>query len=116
MIRVLTFLLLSTASAQDPTPVPGARPAQAEASACEGLSTLLKQYVPAIAEGQISVTACAIEPDYGAKIVVKGETDPVEAVVGPEGAHIRAVVQAMDGLRIDVVPHFDDPAVGVLAA
>ncbi len=96
----LTPLLLTGALAQTP----------ATDTACKDLLEVVKREIPAVQAGEVSVSACAFDPGYRAKIMVSGGPDPVGAVVGPEGVYIQAVVEAMKGLPIDILPHSDDPA------
>lgn len=77
---------------------------------CATLEGLLRKEIPAVASGMVQVSACAMDPGYRAKIVVRGGDDAVGAVIADDGAHIQRVVKALDGLPIDIVPYEQDPA------
>ena len=78
--------------------------------ACDEVRRVAQASHPAVIAGTVEITGCARIAGFGAELMVRGTDDPVAAFVGPEGEHIRVVVEALGGERIDVVPHSDDPA------
>jgi transcription termination/antitermination protein NusA len=84
--------------------------------ACDEVLQIARSTHPEMVAGRIEISACARIPGVGTKLVVRGPEDPVEAFVGPDGQHIRIVVEALDGERVDVVPHTDDPALAAVYA
>ncbi len=104
MLTPLALLTMSAALAETPAP------STPTIQGCELLLEIMAKEIPVVAAGDVRITHCAHLPGYRAKISVQGGDDPVDAVVGPEGAHIVKVVQAMGGMAVDIQPHFDDPA------
>ncbi|MEA2645424.1 MAG: transcription termination/antitermination protein NusA [Chloroflexota bacterium] len=73
---------------------------------------LLEFEVPEIVSGQVLVKALAREAGLRTKLAVESSEDgldPVGACVGPKGARIRAVVDELNGERVDVLEWADDP-------
>lgn len=83
---------------------------------CDEVLEIVKRLHPAVAEGRVVVCSCARIPGYRTKLAVRGSEKPVEAFVGPDGAHIQIVVEALQGEIVDVVPEETDPARAVAAA
>ena len=70
------------------------------------LSHLFKQEVPEIYEGVIKIKSVARDPGSRAKISVSTEDstiDPVGACVGMRGSRVQAVVNELQGEKIDIV-------------
>jgi N utilization substance protein A len=77
------------------------------------LSHLFAQEVPEIFEGVIKVKSVARDPGSRAKISVFTEDstiDPVGACVGMRGSRVQAVVNELQGEKIDIVMWSDNPA------
>ena len=83
----------------------------------EFLSLLFTQEVPEIYDGIIEVKAVAREPGSRAKISVysKDNTiDPVGACVGMRGSRVQAVVNELQGEKIEIIPWSEDPVTFVI--
>ncbi len=77
------------------------------------LSKLFHQEVPEIYEGVINVKSVARDPGSRAKISVFTEDstiDPVGACVGMRGSRVQAVVNELQGEKIDIVTWSDNQA------
>ena len=67
--------------------------------------------VPEIYDGIIEIKAVARDPGSRAKIAVishDGSIDPVGACVGMRGSRVQAVVNELQGEKIDIIPWNDD--------
>ena len=85
----------------------------------EFLSLLFTQEVPEIYDGIIEVKSVAREPGSRAKISVysKDNTiDPVGACVGMRGSRVQAVVNELQGEKIEIIPWSEDPVTFVINA
>ncbi|QJB68622.1 transcription termination factor NusA [Parasphingorhabdus halotolerans] len=74
---------------------------------------LFAQEVPEIYDGIIEIKAAARDPGSRAKIGVishDSSIDPVGACVGMKGSRVQAVVQEMQGEKIDIIPWSEDIA------
>lgn len=83
------------------------------------MAKLFAMEVPEIYEGVITVKAAARDPGSRAKIaVVSRDTgiDPVGACVGMRGSRVQAVVNELQGEKIDIVPWSSDTATFVVNA
>ena len=72
--------------------------------------------VPEIYDGLIEIISSARDPGSRAKICVKAKDnslDPVGACVGMRGSRVQAVVNELQGEKIDIVSWSDDPAIVV---
>ncbi|MGB3722329.1 MAG: transcription termination factor NusA [Pacificimonas sp.] len=79
----------------------------------EFLKKLFAQEVPEIYDGIIEIKAVARDPGSRAKIGVisyDGSIDPVGACVGMKGSRVQAVVQELQGEKIDIIPWSEDIA------
>ncbi len=77
------------------------------------LRRLFELEVPEIFNGQVEIKAIAREPGSRSKIAVAATQDgidPVGACVGQRGVRIQAVVNELNGEKIDVVEWSSDPA------
>src|SRR5690606_30099323 len=77
------------------------------------LVRLFEQHVTEIYDGIVTIEAAARDPGYRSKIAVYSRdpsVDPVGACVGMKGARVQAVVQELNGEKIDIVPWDNDPA------
>ncbi|HMJ93616.1 MAG TPA: transcription termination factor NusA [Allosphingosinicella sp.] len=80
---------------------------------------LFAQEVPEIYDGIIEIKAAARDPGSRAKIGVishDSSIDPVGACVGMKGSRVQAVVQEMQGEKIDIIPWSEDLATFVVNA
>jgi transcription termination/antitermination protein NusA len=80
---------------------------------------LFAQEVPEVYDGIIEIRAAARDPGSRAKIAVisnDASIDPVGACVGMRGSRVHAVVNELQGERIDIIPWSDDPATFVVNA
>ena len=75
------------------------------------LSELFKMEVPEIYDGIIEIKTVARDPGSRAKIGVlslDSSIDPVGACVGMRGSRVQAVVNELQGEKIDIIPWNDD--------
>jgi N utilization substance protein A len=79
----------------------------------EFMSRLFGQEVPEIYDGVVEVVSVARDPGSRAKIAVRskdGSIDPVGACVGMRGSRVQAVVNELQGEKIDIIPWSADVA------
>ena len=77
----------------------------------EFMAELFKMEVPEIYEGIIEIKSVSRDPGSRAKISVftnDGSIDPVGACVGMRGSRVQAVVNELQGEKIDIIPWNDD--------
>jgi N utilization substance protein A len=82
-------------------------------------SKLFAQEVPEIYDGIVEVKAVARDPGSRAKIAVisrDSSVDPVGACVGMRGSRVQAVVNELQGEKIDIIPWSPDIATFVVNA
>jgi N utilization substance protein A len=80
------------------------------------MEKLFIQEVPEIYDGLIEIVSSARDPGSRAKICVKAidtSLDPVGACVGMRGSRVQAVVNELQGEKIDIVNWSEDPAIVV---
>ena len=80
------------------------------------MEKLFVQEVPEIYDGLIEIKSSSRDPGSRAKICVKAvdtSLDPVGACVGMRGSRVQAVVNELQGEKIDIVNWSEDPAVVV---
>ncbi|EKE74495.1 transcription termination factor NusA [Celeribacter baekdonensis] len=80
-------------------------------TAPEFMSELFKMEVPEIYDGIIEIKAVARDPGSRAKIAVisyDSSIDPVGACVGMRGSRVQAVVNELQGEKIDIIPWNED--------
>jgi N utilization substance protein A len=85
----------------------------------EFMAGLFKQEVPEIYDGIITIKAVARDPGSRAKIAViskDGSIDPVGACVGMRGSRVQAVVNELQGEKIDIINWTEDTASFVVSA
>ena len=85
----------------------------------EFMKKLFAQEVPEIYDGIIEIKAAARDPGSRAKIGVisrDSSIDPVGACVGMKGSRVQAVVQELQGEKIDIIPWSEDTATFVVNA
>jgi N utilization substance protein A len=83
------------------------------------MKKLFAQEVPEIYDGIIEIKAVARDPGSRAKIgVISNDSsiDPVGACVGMKGSRVQAVVQELQGEKIDIIPWSPDTATFVVNA
>ncbi|MDP6873856.1 MAG: transcription termination factor NusA [Alphaproteobacteria bacterium] len=77
------------------------------------MAKLFTQEVPEIYDGIIEIKAVARDPGSRAKIAVvsnDSSIDPVGACVGMRGSRVQAVVNELQGEKIDIIQWLPDPA------
>src|SRR5271154_6580564 len=77
------------------------------------MAKLFAQEVPEIYDNIVEVKAVARDPGSRAKIAViskDSSVDPVGACVGMRGSRVQAVVNELQGEKIDIIPWSPDPA------
>jgi len=82
-------------------------------TAPEFMAELFKMEVPEIYDGIIEIKAVARDPGSRAKIAVisyDSSIDPVGACVGMRGSRVQAVVNELQGEKIDIIPWNEDAA------
>jgi N utilization substance protein A len=75
------------------------------------MAQLFAQEVPEVYEGTIQIVGVARDPGSRAKIAVysnDSSIDPVGACVGMRGSRVQAVVNELQGERIDIIPYTED--------
>ena len=83
------------------------------------MAKLFAQEVPEIYDGIVEVKAVARDPGSRAKIAVisrDSSVDPVGACVGMRGSRVQAVVNELQGEKIDIIPWSQDTATFVVNA
>ncbi len=85
----------------------------------EFMAKLFRQEVPEIYDGVVEVVSVARDPGSRAKIAVRskdGSIDPVGACVGMRGSRVQAVVNELQGEKIDIIQWSPDVATFVVNA
>ncbi|MEG9860913.1 MAG: transcription termination factor NusA [Parvularculales bacterium] len=85
----------------------------------EFMAGLFSQEVPEIYDGIIEIRHIARDPGSRAKIAVISNdfsVDPVGACVGMRGSRVQAVVNELQGEKIDIITWADDPATFIVNA
>jgi transcription termination/antitermination protein NusA len=85
----------------------------------EFMSKLFGQEVPEIYDGVVEVVSVSRDPGSRAKIAVRskdGSIDPVGACVGMRGSRVQAVVNELQGEKIDIIQWSPDVATFVVNA
>jgi transcription termination/antitermination protein NusA len=83
------------------------------------MAKLFAQEVPEIYDGIIEVKSVARDPGSRAKIAVisrDSSIDPVGACVGMRGSRVQAVVNELQGEKIDIIPWSQDAATFIVNA
>lgn len=83
------------------------------------MAKLFAQEVPEIYDGVIEIKSVARDPGSRAKIAVisrDSSIDPVGACVGMRGSRVQAVVQELQGEKIDIIPWSEDAATFIVNA
>lgn len=74
---------------------------------------LFELEIPEISEGVVLIHSIAREPGVRTKIAVYSETlnvDPIGACIGEKGTRISAIINELNGEKIDIVQYDKDPA------
>ncbi|MDT0301459.1 transcription termination factor NusA [Streptomonospora wellingtoniae] len=77
---------------------------------------LFELEVPEIADGTVEISAIAREAGHRTKMAVRSNKPGVNAkgaCIGPLGSRVRNVMAELNGEKIDIIDHADDPAVFV---
>ena len=83
------------------------------------MAKLFGQEVPEIYDGVIEIRAVARDPGSRAKIAVISSDpgiDPVGACVGMRGSRVQAVVNELQGEKVDIIPWSEDAAAFIVNA
>ncbi len=83
------------------------------------MAMLFTQEVPEIYDGMIEIKAVARDPGSRAKIAVQsrdGSIDPVGACVGMRGSRVQAVVNELQGEKIDIINWTEDLGSFIISA
>ncbi|MBI1275114.1 transcription termination/antitermination protein NusA [bacterium] len=83
------------------------------------IAKLFEQEVPEVYDGIIEIKAVARDPGSRAKMCVSSNDpsiDPVGSCVGVRGSRVQAVIQEIQGEKIDIIPWSPDPATLVVNA
>jgi N utilization substance protein A len=83
------------------------------------MAKLFAQEVPEIYDGIVEIRAVARDPGSRAKIAVvsrDSSVDPVGACVGMRGSRVQAVVNELQGEKIDIIPWSPDVATFIVNA
>jgi len=83
------------------------------------VEALFRREVPEVASGAVEIKAIAREPGNRSKIAVSSTrvgVDPVGSCVGQKGVRVQAVINELEGEKIDVIQHSDDLEKFVVAA
>ncbi|WGD29360.1 transcription termination factor NusA [Ancylobacter sp. WKF20] len=83
------------------------------------MAKLFAQEVPEIYDGIVEIKAVARDPGSRAKIAVTSRdssVDPVGACVGMRGSRVQAVVNELQGEKIDIIPWSPDVATFIVNA
>lgn len=80
-------------------------------TAPELVSELFAREVPEVGSGAVEIVAIAREPGHRTKLAVKSTqdgVDPVGSCVGQKGVRVQAVINELNGEKIDIVEYSDD--------
>lgn len=83
------------------------------------MAKLFEQEVPEVYEHVIEIVSVARDPGSRAKIAVRTNDtsiDPVGACVGIRGSRIQAIINELQGEKIDIITWAEDPATYVINA
>lgn len=83
------------------------------------VKALFRREVPEVASGAVEVKAVAREGGGRTKIAVSSTqlgVDPVGSCVGQKGVRVQAVIDELEGEKIDVIQHSDDSEKFIIAA
>ncbi len=73
---------------------------------------LLELEIPEVRNGDVEIKAIARDPGFRSKVAVSSKdprVDPIGACVGQKGVRIQAVMEELNGERVDMIEWSDDP-------
>ncbi|MBI4129204.1 transcription termination factor NusA, partial [Candidatus Peregrinibacteria bacterium] len=73
---------------------------------------LLELEIPEVRNGDVEVMAIARDPGFRSKVAVQSKDariDPIGACVGQKGVRIQAVMEELNGERVDMIEWSEDP-------
>ncbi|PIP65072.1 transcription termination/antitermination protein NusA [Candidatus Peregrinibacteria bacterium CG10_big_fil_rev_8_21_14_0_10_49_16] len=73
---------------------------------------LLELEIPEVRNGDVEIMAIARDPGFRSKVAVRSQDpriDPIGACVGQKGVRIQAVMEELNGERVDMIEWSDDP-------
>ena len=83
------------------------------------VKTLFTLEVPELKDGIVEIVGISREPGYRSKVSVRSHragVSPKGALIGPVGARAKAVMDELNGEKIDIVDYSENPAVYVANA
>lgn len=83
------------------------------------VEALFRREVPEVASGAVEIKTIAREGGSRTKIAVSSTqlgVDPVGSCVGQKGVRVQAVINELEGEKIDVIQHSDSPEKFIIAA
>lgn len=83
------------------------------------VEALFRREVPEVASGAVEIKVIAREPGSRSKIAVSSTqtgVDPVGSCVGQKGVRVQAVINELEGEKIDIIQHSSDPEKFIVAA
>lgn len=83
------------------------------------IGALFKREVPEVGSGAVEVRQIAREPGSRSKVAVFSRqtgVDPVGSCVGQKGVRVQAVIEEINGEKIDIIQFSDDPVKFITAA
>lgn len=88
-------------------------------AAKELVAKLFKREVPEVSSGAVEIKEIAREPGGRSKVGVVSTqpgVDPVGSCVGQKGVRVQAVINELNGEKIDIIPYSEDPVKFIAAA
>jgi len=85
----------------------------------ELVSELFAREVPEVSSSAVKIVAIAREAGHRTKLAVKSSqdgVDPVGSCVGQKGVRVQAVINELNGEKIDIIEYSDDPSKYIAAA
>lgn len=85
----------------------------------ELVSELFAREVPEVSSSAVKIVAIAREAGHRTKLAVKSTqdgVDPVGSCVGQKGVRVQAVINELNGEKIDIIEYSDDPHKYITAA
>ncbi len=76
------------------------------------ISKLFEIEVPEVSAGQVEIKSIAREPGFRTKVAVASTeegVDPIGAMVGQRGTRVTAVINSLNGEKIDIIEWSEDP-------
>jgi N utilization substance protein A len=80
---------------------------------------LFRREVPEVASGAVEIKTIAREPGERTKVAVQSSqtgVDPVGSCVGQKGVRVQAVINELNGEKIDIIQYSEDPIRFIMAA